>query len=70
MRKFCSNPNCQNPGYKVVGVSVMEAFDGKMTLCQACHAAFIWGVDHGLMVATRDVSDIAAWEAARRKRSK
>jgi hypothetical protein len=47
MKKFCENPNCETPGFKVVPVSVNKPSDQKRTLCATCHEAYTWGVQHG-----------------------
>ena len=47
MKPFCDNPNCENPGFKEVPVSVRKAADQKRTLCATCEEAYSWGVQHG-----------------------
>lgn len=47
MKKFCDNPNCENPAFKEVPVSVNKPSDQKRTLCVACEEAYSWGVQHG-----------------------
>ena len=49
MKPFCDNPNCENPGFKEVPVSVNKPSDQKRTLCATCQEAYIWGVQHGAM---------------------
>ncbi len=51
MKPFCQNEHCENPGAKVVPVSVRKASDQKRTLCVACEEAYSIGVQHGTMVA-------------------
>jgi hypothetical protein len=51
MKEFCENQYCDNPGAKVVPVSVERQFDGKRTLCVPCEEAYSWGVQHGTKVA-------------------
>ena len=47
MKKFCDNPNCESPGFRVVPVSVNKPSDQKRTLCATCQEAYTWGVQHG-----------------------
>ncbi len=49
MKPFCENPNCENPGFKEVAVSVNEPSDQKRTLCATCEEAYTYGVQHGMM---------------------
>jgi len=49
MKRFCENPNCENPGFKEVPVSVRNAADQRRTLCATCEEAYSWGVQHGAM---------------------
>ena len=51
MKEFCENEFCENPGAKVVPVSVEKPSDQKRTLCTACEEAYTWGVQHGTMTA-------------------
>ena len=52
MKPFCDNPNCENPGFKEVPVSVRKAGDQKRTLCATCEEAYTWGVQHGTFTAS------------------
>jgi hypothetical protein len=56
MKEFCENEFCENPGAKVVAVSVDKPADQERTLCAACEEAFTWGVQHGTMT-TREGLD-------------
>ena len=47
MKPFCDNPNCNNPGFKEVPVSVNKPSDQKRTLCATCEESYTWGVQHG-----------------------
>jgi hypothetical protein len=47
MKEFCQNPNCENPAFKEVPVSVSKPSDQKRTLCATCGEAYSWGVQHG-----------------------
>jgi hypothetical protein len=47
MKKFCENEFCENPGAKVVAISVDKPADQERTLCAACDEMFTWGVQHG-----------------------
>ena len=49
----CQNPLCANPGLKEVAVSVNEPSDGRRTLCDACEAAYTWGIKHGRLASCR-----------------
>jgi hypothetical protein len=49
MKPFCDNPNCENPGFKEVPVSVSKPSDQKRTLCATCEEAYSWGVQHGII---------------------
>jgi len=51
MKDFCENPYCENPGAKVVPVSVNSPSDQKRTLCVPCEEAYSWGVQHGTIIA-------------------
>jgi len=51
MRDSCENPFCENPGAKVVPVSVDEPADQERTLCVPCEEAYTWGVQHGTISA-------------------
>ena len=51
MKAFCENQYCDNPGAKVVPVSVRTASDQKRTLCTTCEEAYTWGVQHGTIAA-------------------
>ena len=48
---FCQNEYCQNPGAKVVPVSVDRPSDQRRTFCIACENAYSAGVQHGTMLA-------------------
>jgi hypothetical protein len=52
MKRFCQNEHCDNPGAKVVPVSVDQPSDRKRTLCITCEEAYAIGVQHGTMVAS------------------
>ena len=52
MKRFCQNEHCDNPGAKVVPVSVDQPSDQKRTLCITCEEAYSIGVQHGTMVAS------------------
>ena len=45
--EFCDNAYCDNPGSKLVPVSVRGAGDERRTLCVTCEEAYSWGVQHG-----------------------
>ena len=47
MKDFCENQYCDNPGAKVVPVSVERASDQQRTLCVTCEETYSWGVQHG-----------------------
>ena len=49
MNESCDNPNCENPGFKEVAVSVNKSSDQKRTLCATCEEVYSWGVQHGVM---------------------
>ena len=51
MRDFCENQYCENPGAKVVPVSVGQPSDQKRTLRVPCEEAYTWGVQHGAITA-------------------
>ena len=51
MKEFCENEFCENPGAKVVPVSVNQAADQRRTLCTTCEEAYTWGVQHGTITA-------------------
>jgi hypothetical protein len=51
MKDFCENPCCENPGAKVVLVSVDKPSDQKRTLCVTCEEAYSWGIQHGTISA-------------------
>jgi hypothetical protein len=51
MRKFCQIEYCDNPGAKVVPVSVAQPSDQRRTLCVTCEEAYAIGVQHGTAVA-------------------
>lgn len=51
MKEFCQNQCCENPGAKVVPVSVRNPSDQRRTLCVPCEEAYSWGVQHGTMAA-------------------
>ena len=51
MKDFCENQYCENPGAKVVPVSVDKPSDQKRTLCVPCEEAYTWGVQHGSLTA-------------------
>jgi hypothetical protein len=40
MKEFCENQHCENPGVKVVLVSVETPSDQKRTLCIPCEEAY------------------------------
>jgi hypothetical protein len=52
MKRFCQNEHCDNPGAKVVPVSIDQPSDQKRTLCNTCEEAYSIGVQHGTMVAS------------------
>jgi hypothetical protein len=49
MKPFCDNPNCENPAFKEVPVSVRKPSDQTRTLCATCEESYGWGVQHGAM---------------------
>ena len=51
MNDFCENQYCENPGAKVVPVSVSKPSDQRRTLCVPCEEAYTWGVQHGTITA-------------------
>ncbi len=51
MMDFCENQYCENPGVKVVPVSVNKPSDQRRTLCATCEEAYTWGVQHGTIRA-------------------
>jgi hypothetical protein len=51
VKEFCQNEHCQNPGAKVVPVSVEGPSDQRRTLCITCEEAYTWGVQHGTIRA-------------------
>ena len=51
MKDFCENQSCENPGAKVVPVSVNRPSDQRRTLCSTCEEAYTWGVQHGTITA-------------------
>jgi hypothetical protein len=51
MKKFCENRHCENPGFKLIPVSVDKPSDQTRTLCATCEEAYTWGVQHGEMIA-------------------
>ena len=51
MKDFCENQYCDNPGAKVVPVSVARPSDQRRTLCATCEEAYTWGVQHGTITA-------------------
>ena len=54
MNEFCDNPNCENPGFKEVPVSVRRAGDERRTLCGSCEEAWSWGAQHGTFTAEEE----------------
>ena len=55
MKRFCDNPNCDNPAAKKVRVSVALPSDQVRSLCATCEEAYAWGVQHGVMISWRPV---------------
>jgi hypothetical protein len=55
MKQFCENPNCDNPAFKKVRVSVTLPSDQVRSLCATCEEAYSWGVQHGVMTSWRPV---------------
>jgi len=55
MKRFCENPNCDNPAAKKVRVSVALPSDQVRSLCATCEEAYSWGVQHGVMISWRPV---------------
>ena len=51
MKDFCENQFCENPGAKVVPVSIDKPSDLRRTLCNTCEEAYTWGVQHGRSTA-------------------
>jgi hypothetical protein len=51
MKEFCENQYCENPGAKVIPVSVRNPSDQRRTLCVPCEEAYTWGVQHGTKLA-------------------
>jgi hypothetical protein len=51
MKEFCENEYCENPGAKVVPVSVDKPSDQRRTLCAPCEEAYTWGVQHGTITS-------------------
>jgi hypothetical protein len=51
MKDFCENQCCENPGAKVVPVSVRTPSDQQRTLCVTCEEAYSWGVQQGTISA-------------------
>jgi hypothetical protein len=51
MKEFCENEYCENPGAKVVPVSVDKPSDERRTLCIPCEEAYTWGVQHGTITS-------------------
>jgi hypothetical protein len=51
MKDFCENQYCENPGAKVIPVSVSKPSDQRRTLCTTCEEAYSWGVQHGTFSA-------------------
>ena len=51
MKDFCENQYCENPGAKVIPVSVRNPSDQRRTLCVPCEEAYTWGVQHGTKLA-------------------
>ena len=51
MKDFCQNQYCENPGAKVISVSVQRPSDQMRTLCTTCEEAYSWGVQHGTISA-------------------
>ncbi len=58
MKPFCDNPNCDNPAFKEVPVSVRKAGDQKRTLCATCEEAYTWGVQHGTFSVSANLKEI------------
>jgi hypothetical protein len=46
MKDFCQNEYCENPGAKVVPVSVEKPSDQQRTFCVPCEEAYTIGVQH------------------------
>jgi hypothetical protein len=51
MKKFCENEYCDNPGAKVVPVTVDRPSGQRRTLCVTCEQSYAIGVQHGAAVA-------------------
>ena len=56
MKEFCENEHCENPGFKVVSVSVAKPSDQTRTLCAACEEAYSIGVQHGTITAHQELA--------------
>lgn len=56
MKEFCENEFCENPGAKVVPVSVSKPSDQKRTLCASCEEAFSIGVQHGTITTHQEIA--------------
>ena len=54
MKESCENEYCENPGVKVVPVSVDRCGGQVRTLCAACEEAYTRGVQHGQLTAGFD----------------
>ena len=60
MEKYCQNPLCQAEAVKEVRVSVRKASDERRSLCTCCAEVFVWGVQHGKMLARKQKQWILA----------
>ena len=53
METYCQNPLCDAEAVRQVKVSVKKASDERRSLCACCEEVFVWGVQHGKMLARR-----------------
>ena len=60
MKEFCENPLCENQSVKEVPVSVDKPSDQVRSLCATCEEAYMWGVQHGGIIAQQE----ALWVVA------
>ena len=54
MKKHCENSLCEAPGFIEVAVSVAKPSDQTRTLCATCKESYIWGEQHGSMIALQE----------------
>ena len=54
MKEYCENPLCEAPAFIEVAVSITKPSDQMRTLCATCKESYMWGVQHGSMIARQE----------------